>query len=107
MSAVTAATDQSFAAAVLQSEQLVLVDYWADWCAPCRQLAPVVEALAVEYGDRAKFVKVDAQNNTLVPATYNVANLPTVQLFRRGQIVASLSGQVTRAKLRQMLDQEL
>ncbi|MDR1808616.1 MAG: thioredoxin fold domain-containing protein [Propionibacteriaceae bacterium] len=104
MSALPAVTDATFAAEVLASPKPVLVDYWADWCAPCRQLTPIVAQFAEEYGDRVKFVALDANTNTAVPMTYNVNNLPTIQVFQGGQIVASLTGNVTKIKLRQMLD---
>ncbi|MDR0415938.1 MAG: thioredoxin [Propionibacteriaceae bacterium] len=104
MSHVTAVTDATFDAEVLRADGPVLVDYWADWCAPCRQLTPVIDKLAEEYAGRVKFVSVDANTNTEVPMTYGVANLPTVHLFQGGQIVGSAAGNVTKLKLRQLLD---
>jgi thioredoxin 1 len=105
MSAVPAVTDQTFAAEVVQSAQPVLVDYWADWCAPCKQLSPIIDSFAAEYSDRVKFVKLDANTNTQVPMAYGVNNLPTVQVFKGGEIVGVLAGNVTKVKLRQLLDE--
>ncbi|MDR0416482.1 MAG: thiol reductase thioredoxin, partial [Propionibacteriaceae bacterium] len=69
---LTAVTDATFEAEVVRAAGPVLVDYWADWCAPCRQLTPVIERLAEEYGDRVKFVSVDANANTDVPVAHGV-----------------------------------
>jgi thioredoxin 1 len=98
-------TDQTFADEVLRATSPVLVDYWADWCAPCRQLSPVIEQFAGEYAGRVKFCSLDANTNTQVPVTYNVNNLPTVQVFRAGALVGALTGNVTKLKLRQLLDE--
>jgi thioredoxin 1 len=105
MSSVPPVTDQTFDAEVLRSPQPVLVDYWADWCAPCRQLSPVIDQFAEEYAGRVKFVALDANTNTQVPVAYGVNNLPTIQVFKGGEIVAALSGSVTKLKLRQLLDE--
>jgi thioredoxin 1 len=105
MSSVAAVTDQTFATEVLQSAQPVVVDYWADWCAPCRQLGPIIDQFAAEYAGRVKFVKLDANTNTQVPVAYSVNNLPTIHLFKGGQVVAALTGTVTKMKLRQLLDE--
>ncbi|MDR0989910.1 MAG: thioredoxin [Propionibacteriaceae bacterium] len=104
MSSIPAVTDQTFAAEVLQASQPVLVDYWADWCAPCKQLSPLLDNFAAEYGDRIKFVKLDANSNTDVPLAHGVTNLPTVQLFNQGQVVQQLVGNVTKLSLRKLLD---
>jgi thioredoxin 1 len=107
MSHVTAVTDATFAAEVLHSPQPVLVDYWADWCAPCRQLAPVIEELARTYAGRAKFVSVDTNQNTAVTAQRDIRTLPTVQILVDGQVVDAMVGSVTKMKLRQALDNVL
>jgi len=102
---VPAVTDATFAAEVLACPLPVLVDYWADWCAPCKQLKPIIEAFAAEFAGRVKVVALDANTNTAVPLTYGVNNLPTVQLFRHGEVVGVLAGSVTKGKLRQLLEE--
>ncbi|MDR2929302.1 MAG: thioredoxin [Propionibacteriaceae bacterium] len=104
MSNLKPVTDATFAAEVLAGELPVLVDYWADWCAPCRQLAPVLDELARQFEGQVKFVSVDTNENTAVAAAQDVRTLPTVQLFVRGQLVDALVGSVTKMKLRQSLE---
>jgi len=97
-------TDATFAAEVLGSSQPVLVDYWADWCAPCRQLSPVIDELAVLFDGRVKFVKVDTNENPVTTASQDIRALPTIHIFDQGHIVASMVGSVTKMKLRQSLE---
>ena len=85
-------TDATFADEVLKSDIPVLVDYWADWCAPCRQIAPIIDELARTYEGRVKFVKVDTNANPVTPADQLVRGLPTLQLFVNGEVVESLQG---------------
>jgi len=107
MSNVTVVTDANFAAEVLAASQPVLVDYWADWCAPCRQLSPVIDELAKQYDGQIKFVSVDTNVNTAVAANQDIRTLPTVQIFDKGEIVQAIVGSVTKMKLRQALDSVL
>jgi thioredoxin 1 len=81
---VTAVTDGDFETEVLQSSKVVLVDFWAEWCAPCRMIAPVVEALADELGDRLKVVKMDIDANPVVPGNLQVMSIPTLIIFKDG-----------------------
>jgi len=99
-----AVTDADFAKEVLGSPTPVLVDYWADWCAPCRQLSPVIDELAAQYGDRVKFASVDTNANTAVATSQDIRTLPTVQIYVNGQVVEAMVGSVTKMKLRQALD---
>ena len=92
MSEVAEVTDATFEQVVLRSPKPVLVDYWADWCAPCRQLSPIVDELAREYGDRVTFVKLDTNANPLTPTQYGVMGLPTLQLWSGGELVNSMTG---------------
>jgi len=82
---VPAVTDADFESEVLQSNQVVLVDFWAEWCAPCRMIAPVVEALANELGDRLKVVKMDIDANPRVPGELQVMSIPTLIIFKDGK----------------------
>lgn len=92
-------TDATFEAEVLKSSKPVLVDYWADWCAPCRQLSPIVEELSNTYGDRMVFAKLDTNANPDVPMRQGVMALPTLQFFVNGEVVDSLQGGKTKAAL--------
>ena len=104
MSSVTAVTDATFAVEVLASQKPVLVDYWADWCSPCRQLSPVIDELATQYSGQVKFVSVDTNANPVVTANYDIRTLPTVHIIVGGEVVQALIGSVTKMKLRQALD---
>ena len=83
-SAVPAVTDGDFESEVLQASQVVLVDFWADWCAPCRMIAPVVEDLATELGDRIKVLKMDIDANPDVPSQLGIMSIPTLIIFKDG-----------------------
>lgn len=103
MSNLPSVTDDTFADEVLQSSAPVLVEFWAPWCGPCRQVAPVVEALATEWGDRAKVVTMNSDENFVTASTYRVLSLPALKLFRDGVEVASIVG----AKPRRVLAEQL
>jgi len=104
MSNVTVVTDETFAAEVLAATGPVLVDYWADWCQPCRQLTPVIDELADKYAGQVKFVSVDTNANTAVAAAQDIRTLPTIQIFQNGEVVEAIVGAVTKMKLRQALE---
>lgn len=95
--AVQDVTDENFAEVVLGAQQPVLVDYWAEWCGPCKQLSPVLAELSEIYGDRMKFVQLDADANPIAPADHFVQGLPTVQIFDGGELVKSFRGSKPRA----------
>lgn len=105
MSKVTDVTDADFASVVLGSSKPVLVDYWADWCAPCKQLSPIIDELSTTYGDAITFVKMDTNANTVIPAQQGVMSLPTLQVFVGGQVVKQLTGGKTKAALVKVLDE--
>lgn len=107
MGSVAAVTDATFDQVVLQSPRPVLVDYWADWCAPCRQIEPIIEELAQAYGDRVTFVKMDTNTNPQVPAQQGILGLPTLQVFVDGQVVRSMTGGKTKAALIKALEEYL
>ena len=107
MGSVAEVTDATFDEVVLKSPKPVLVDYWANWCSPCKQIAPIIEELAGEYGDQITFVKLDTNDNPQVPAQQGIMGLPTLQLFVDGNVVTSLTGGRTKASLIRALEDYL
>ena len=101
-------TDGNFGETVLQSTRPVLVDFWADWCMPCRRIAPTVEALANDFEGRALIGKMNVDDNPRTPAQYSIRGIPTLLVFTSGQVVEQVVGaQVTRDQLASMLEKHL
>jgi thioredoxin 1 len=100
-------TDATFADEVIASEVPVLVDFWAEWCPPCHRLAPVLEELATEYEGRARVVKLDADANPQTVARYGILSMPTLTVYRAGEVVSQVIGAQPKAKLRAQLDAAL
>lgn len=96
--------EQDFDAQVIRSEVPVLVDFWAEWCGPCRMIAPIVEDLASEYSGRLKVVKVDVDDNTAVAMRYNIMSIPTLGVFKGGQLVDRLVGYMPKQELKKKID---
>ena len=92
-------SDDNFETEVLKSETVALVDFWAVWCGPCRQIAPTVEALASEYKGKLKVGKMDIDHHQKVPQRYGIRSIPTLLVFKGGQVVGQIVGAVPRAKL--------
>lgn len=92
-------TDQNFDKEVLKSELPTLVDFWAVWCGPCRQVAPTVEALANEYKGKLRVGKMDVDHHQLVPQQYGIRSIPTLLIFKGGKVVGQVIGAVPRSKL--------
>jgi thioredoxin 1 len=92
-------TDATFAAEVEQAEELVVVDFWATWCGPCRIIAPMLDQLAREHAGRVKVAKLDVDENTGTTARFNVRSAPTLLFFKAGQVVAQIVGAVPRARI--------
>jgi len=97
-------SDASFQKDVLESEQPVLVDFWAEWCGPCRMLAPTIEALAEEYKGRVKVGKVDTDSNRATAMKYAISAIPTVIVFHKGQIAKKFVGLVPQKDFKAALD---
>jgi len=97
-------TDANFEQEVLRSRGTVLVDFWATWCPPCRMIAPAVEALAGEYEGRAKVAKLDVDESPALAARYGVQSIPTLLVFKDGQVVDARIGAAPKAELARMLD---
>ena len=100
-------TDDSFAADVLQSQQPVLVDYWAEWCGPCKMIAPILDEIAKEYAGRLKVAKLNIDDNQETPASYGVRGIPTLMLFKNGNIEATKVGALSKSQLVAFIDSHL
>ncbi len=107
MAEILDVTEANFDEQVLRSELPVLVDFWAEWCAPCRQLAPTIKEIASDYGDQIRVAKVDADASPALTARYNVQALPTVLFFRKGEVAAALVGNQPKSALQKQLDEVL
>ena len=100
-------SDESFEEEVLQSERPVLIDYWAEWCGPCKMIAPVLDEIATEYSDRLKVVKLNIDDNPQTPPKYGIRGIPTLMVFKNGQVEATKVGAVSKAQLTAFLDESL
>ena len=104
---VTHVGDADFDAAVLQSGEPVLVDFWAEWCGPCKMISPVLDELAETYGGKLKVAKVNVDENRATAIKYHVRSIPMLLLFKDGQIQATQIGAVGKGQLTQMIDKAL
>ena len=100
-------TDANFKNEVLDSSLPVMVDFWAEWCGPCKMIAPTVAELAKEYEGRAKVVKLDVDSNYQTSGAYDVRSIPTLLFFKNGQVVDKIVGAVPKGKLKEKLDANL
>ena len=100
-------SDTSFEADVLQSRTPVLVDYWAEWCGPCKMIAPILDEVAKDYGARLQIAKMNVDENREVPAKFGIRGIPTLMLFKDGQLAATKVGALSKAQLTAFLDGHL
>jgi thioredoxin 1 len=100
-------TDASFDADVLQADRPVLVDYWAEWCGPCKMIAPILDDVAEQYGDKIQIAKMNVDENRDVPAKFGIRGIPTLMLFKDGQLAATKVGALSKAQLTAFIDGNL
>jgi thioredoxin 1 len=100
-------TDASFEAEVLQSQTPVLVDYWAEWCGPCKMIAPILDDVAKDYGVKLKVAKLNIDDNQGTPAKFGIRGIPTLMLFKGGNIVATKVGALSKSQLTAFIDSNL
>lgn len=100
-------TDATFDAEVLQSQQPVLVDYWAEWCGPCKMIAPILDEVAKEYAGKLKVAKVNIDENQATPAKFGIRGIPTLMLFKNGNVEATKVGALSKSQLAAFIDSNL
>jgi len=106
-SQISHVTDESFDPEVLKSETPVLVDYWAEWCGPCKSIAPILDEVAREYSGRLKVAKINVDQNQQVPAKFAVRGIPTLMLFKNGAVEATRVGALSKSQLTAFLDSNI
>ena len=100
-------SDEGFEIDVLQSEKPVLVDYWAEWCGPCKMIAPILEEVASEYGEKIKVCKMNIDENQETPPRYGIRGIPTLILFKNGEVEATKVGALSKTQLQSFLDDNI
>lgn len=100
-------TDDSFSAEVLEATQPVLVDYWAEWCGPCKMIAPILDEIAKDYAGRLKVAKLNIDDNQTTPSSYGVRGIPTLMLFKNGAVEATKVGALSKSQLAAFIDSNL
>ena len=100
-------TDSDFAAEVLQSDKPVVVDFWAEWCGPCKAIGPALEEISDELGERVKIVKVNIDENPMTPGQYGVRSIPTLMIFENGKVKAEKLGAMPKSKLSEWVEESI
>jgi thioredoxin 1 len=100
-------SDATFEQDVLNAGKPVLVDYWAEWCGPCKMIAPILDEVAGQYGDKLQVAKMNVDENREIPAKFGIRGIPTLMLFKNGELAATKVGAMSKAQLTQFLEQQL
>ncbi|MEY4651751.1 MAG: hypothetical protein RI884_332 [Pseudomonadota bacterium] len=100
-------SDSSFEADVLKSDQPVLVDYWAEWCGPCKMIAPILDEVSAAYQGKLQVAKMNVDENRDIPAKFGIRGIPTLMLFKGGQLAATKVGAMSKAQLTEFIDKQL
>jgi thioredoxin 1 len=100
-------SDATFESDVLKSDKPVLVDYWAEWCGPCKMIAPILDEVAGSYGDKLQIAKMNVDENREIPAKFGIRGIPTLMLFKNGELAATKVGAMSKAQLTAFLEQQL
>jgi len=100
-------TDDTFEEEVINSDGPVLVDYWADWCGPCKMIAPILDEIATEYGEKVKIAKLNIDENPTTPPKYGIRGIPTLMLFKGGNVEATKVGAVSKSQLTAFIDSNI
>ena len=100
-------SDDSFEEEVLNAEEPVLIDYWAEWCGPCKMITPILSEVAEEYGDKIKIAKLNIDDNPETPPKYGIRGIPTLMLFKNGNVEATKVGAVSKSQLTEFIDKNL
>ncbi len=104
---ITHVSDKSFEQDVLKADKPVLVDYWAPWCGPCKQIAPILEELSRDYDGRVQIAKIDVDDNPETATRYGIRGIPSLLLYKGGEVIATKVGAVSKSQLAQFLDSHL
>lgn len=104
---ITHTTDDAFETDVLQADLPVLVDYWAEWCGPCKMIAPILDEISGEYADRLKICKMDIDANQQTPPKYGIRGIPTLMLFKNGELHATKVGALSKSQLAEFLNDNI
>ncbi|GAA0845565.1 MAG: thioredoxin TrxA [Cupriavidus sp.] len=100
-------SDASFDTDVLKSDKPVLLDFWAEWCGPCKMIAPILDEVAKDYGDRVQIAKINVDENQQVPAKFGIRGIPTLILFKNGEVAAQKVGALSKKQLTEFLDTQV